>query len=181
MLSRSAGGWAWVDGASAVTFVMALPLLMGLLCAVADIGRAAYLGMEADVAAQAACRYAAQRVAQGNKGPDGASALSAALEQAPGLAGEGVSCSIEVDCSPVRTKEVERKTFDPQADRFEGQLVGFACRQVNVEMRVGARCLTPIGQAMFSAAGAIDGLQLSSVASRTVSVDADTEVGHGRR
>ena len=75
---RPAGSRARIDGASAVTFVMALPLLMGLLCAVADIGRAAYLGMEADVAAQAACRYAAQRVAQGDKGPDGASALSAA-------------------------------------------------------------------------------------------------------
>ena len=64
-LVRPAGSRARIDGASAVTFVMALPLLMGLLCAVADIGRAAYLGMEADVAAQAACRYAAQRVAQG--------------------------------------------------------------------------------------------------------------------
>lgn len=50
-LSRPAGSRARIDGASAVTFVMALPLLMGLLCAVADIGRAAYLGMEADVAA----------------------------------------------------------------------------------------------------------------------------------
>lgn len=162
---------------------MALPLLMGLLCAVADIGRAAYLGMEADVAAQAACRYAAQRVAQGDKGPDGAFALSAALEQAPGLAGEGVSCSIEVDCSPVRTKEVERKTFDPQADRFEARPVGFACRQVDVRMRVSTRCLTPVGEVALSAAGAVDGLQLSSAASRTVSVDADAdaEVGHGRR
>ncbi len=178
---RPAGSRARIDGASAVTFVMALPLLMGLLCAVADIGRAAYLGMEADVAAQAVCRYAAQRVAQGDKGPDGASALSAALEQAPGLAGEGVSCSIEVDCSPVRTKEVERKTFDPQADCFEGRLVGFAYQQVDVRVRVNARCLTPVGKAVLSAAGAVDGLQLSSAASRTVSVDADTEVGHGPR
>ena len=178
---RLAGSRARIDGASAVTFVMALPLLMGLLCAVADIGRAAYLGMEADVAAQAACRYAAQRVAQGDKGLDGASALSAALEQAPGLAGEGVSCSIVVDCSPVRTKEVERKTFDPQADRFEGRPVVFAYRQVDVRMRVSARCLTPVGEAVLSAAGAVDGLQLSSAASRTVSVDADTEVGHGPR
>lgn len=160
---------------------MALPLLMGLLCAIADIGRAAYLGMEADVAAQAACRHAAQRVAQGDKGPDEASALSAALEQSPGLAGEGVSCSIEVDCSPVRTKEVERKTFDPQADRFEARPVAFAYRQVDVRVRVNARCLTPAGKAVLSAAGAVDGLQLSSAASRTVSVDADTEVGHGPR
>lgn len=178
---RPAGSRARIDGASAVTFVMALPLLMGLLCAVADIGRAAYLGMEADVAAQAACRYAAQRVAQGDKGPDEASALSAALEQAPGLAGEDVFCSIEVDCSPVRTKEVERKTFDPQADRFERRLIGFAYRQVDVRVRVNARCLTPVGKAVLSAAGAVDGLQLSSAASRTVSVDADTEVGHGPR
>ena len=163
---RPAGSRARIDGASAVTFVMALPLLMGLLCAVADIGRAAYLGMEADVAAQAACRYAAQRAAQGDKVPDGASALSA---------------SIEVDCSPVRTKEVERKTFDPQADRFEGRLVGFAYQQVDVRVRVNARCLTPVGKAVLSAAGAVDGLQLSSAASRTVSVDADTEVGHGPR
>ena len=107
--------------------------------------------------------------------------FAAALEQAPGLAGEGVSCSIEVDCSPVRTKEVERKTFDPQADRFEGRLVGFAYQQVDVRVRVNARCLTPVGKAVLSAAGAVDGLQLSSAASRTVSVDADTEVGHGPR
>ena len=171
---------------------MALPLLMGLLCAIADIGRAAYLGMEADVAAQAACRYAAQRVAQGDKGPDEASALSAALEQSSGLAGEGVSCSIEVDCSPVRTKEIERKTFDyrpeqvwktfdPQADCFERRPVVFAYRQVDVRVRVNARCLTPVGKAVLSAAGAVVGLQLSSAASRTVSVDVDTEVGHGPR
>ena len=81
----------------------------------------------------------------------------------------------------MRTKEVERKTFDPQADRFEGRLVGFAYRQVDVRVRVNARCLTPVGKAVLSAAGAVDGLQLSSAASRTVSVDADTEVGHGPR
>ena len=98
----------------------------------------------------------------------------------PGLQ-EGVFCSIEVDCSPVRTKEVERKTFDPQADRFERRLVGFAYRQVDVRVRVNAPCLTPVGKAVLSAAGAVDGLQLSSAASRTVSVDADTEVGHGPR
>ncbi len=160
---------------------MALPLLMGLLCAAVDIGRAAYLGMEADVAAQAACRYAAQRIAQGDKAPDGASALSAALEQAPGLAAEGVSCSVETDCSPVQAKRVGRKTFDPQADRFEEQVVEFAYRQVSAEVRVSARCLTPVGEAMLSAAGAIDGLQLSSAASRTVSVDADAGVRHGLR
>ena len=78
-------------------------------------------------------------------------------------------------------KEVERKTFDPQADRFEGRLVGFAYRQVDVRVRVNARCLTPVGEAALSAAGAVNGLQLSSAASRTVSVDADAEVGHGRR
>ena len=81
----------------------------------------------------------------------------------------------------VRTKEVERKTFDPQADRFEARPVGFACRQVDVRMRVSARCLTPVGEVALSAAGAVDGLQLSSAASRTVSVDADAEVEHGRR
>ena len=73
------------------------------------------------------------------------------------------------------------KTFDPQADRFEGRLVWFAYQQVDVRVRVNARCLTPVGKAVLSAAGAVDGLQLSSAASRTVSVDADTEVGHGPR
>ena len=160
---------------------MALPLLMSLLCAVVDIGRAAYLGMEADVAARAACRDAAGRIAQGDKAPDKACALSAALGQAPGLAGEGVSCSIEIDCLPVQTKGVERKTFDPQAGRFEEQLVEFAYRQVDVEMRVNARCLTPVGDAVLGAMGQADGLRLSATASRTVSVEADTGVRHGFR
>ena len=128
----------------------------------------------------AAMRLSASR--KGDKGPDGASALSAALEQAPGLAGEGVSCSIEVDCSPVRTKEVERKTLDPQADRFEGRLVGFAYRQVDVRVRVNARCLTPVGKAVLSGGGRVErAASWSSRRGRTVSVDADTEVGHGPR
>ena len=76
---------------------------------------------------------------------------------------------------------MERKTFDPQADRFERRPVGFTYRQVDVRMRVSARCLTPVGEAVLSAAGAVGGLQLSSAASRTVSVDADTGVGHGPR
>lgn len=179
--SRLVGRSVRIDGASVVTFVMALPLLMSLLCAVVDIGRAAYLGMEADVAAQAACRDAAGRIAQGDKAPDKACALSAALGQAPGLAGEGVSCSIEIDCPPVQTKGVERKTFDPQAGRFEEQLVEFAYRQVDVEMRVNARCLTPVGDAVLGAMGQANGLRLSSTASRTVSVEADTGVQHGFR
>lgn len=101
---------------------------MGLLCAVADIGRAAYLGWKRMSRPRPPAAMRPQRAAQGDKVPDGASALSAALEQAPGLAGEGVSCSIEVDCSPVRTKEVERKTFDRRRiasrDGWSGLLTG---------------------------------------------------------
>ena len=62
-----------------------------------------------------------------------------------------------------------------------GRRVGLGYGQVDVRGGVNAPCVTPVGRAVLSAAGAVEGLRLSSAASRTVSVDADTEVGHGPR
>ena len=90
---------------------MALPLLMGLLCAVADIGRAAYLGMEADVAAQAACRYAAQRVAQGDKGGRGVGSFRRRSSSLPGLRARAFPARSRSTARPCG-REIERKTFD---------------------------------------------------------------------
>ena len=163
---------ARAEGSSAVTFVMALPLLVGLLCGVADIGRAAFLGMEADSAAQAACRFAAERVARGDGAPTGADALSAALEQSPSLSADGVRCSVRVRMVPVQAATVQRRTFDPDCGRFDTDAAQFAQSRVDVELRVDAACLTPVGAVALAAAGSSAELALSATASRTVCVDA---------
>ena len=49
-------------GGSAVSFVMVLPILITLMCAIVDLGRLAFMGTELESATQTVCRRMADQV-----------------------------------------------------------------------------------------------------------------------
>lgn len=157
---------AVAEGSSAVTFVMALPALAMLLCAVVDLGRVAYLGIEADAAAQAACRYAAERLSEGAPDVAADAVRDEALRHSPSLASPGVRLEANVACGDEQAVSVSRKVYDPDSEGFAVREAQLSQRGVSVTLQIGVSCLTPVGAAV--ACG--DGFSLTSVAHRDVHV-----------
>lgn len=171
-------GWRGELGSSAVSFVVALPVLAVFLCGAVDLGRSVFLGMALDDAAHAVCQEAASKsLAEWNSGAVAESRLRAcALEAAPALGAAGLALDVAATCGDEVEVRAMHRGFDGVEGAFRAQEVALRSREVRVEARVDGTYLTPVGAIIAAAQGAADA-GFSFRASAVASMDTTTEGG----
>ena len=170
------GRWALAKrgqeaGGSAVSFVMVLPLLATLVCAIVDLGRIAYVGAELENATQAACRWASEQVSYtGSVQLREEDALKVALSASPSLDSPDFRCSVKPQCSAVPETAYQRHSFNKASGLFDVQDDSLKSVEVSVASTLEGTSLTPVGRVAFSSDGNAGRFALSSRAVRTVYV-----------
>lgn len=152
-------------GGSAVSFVIALPLLLVFLFAVVDVGRTVYLHMALADAAHAACQTAcASRASEVSP-----SALrEAACTAAPALAASNLRLSIEVRRDKAENLAYEHRVYNMTTGAFEAHPSQVERQTFYVELSLEGSYLTPLGSALSSAGGPGGGMFLFQVQSSGV-------------
>lgn len=134
-------------GGSAVSFVIALPLLLVFLFAVIDVGRTVYLHMALADAAHVAC----QVVLESRAAEVSPSALrEVACAASPTLAASDVRLSVEVHRGATEDLAYEHRTYNALSHAFEEHASEVKRQQVHVELKLEGRYLTPLGRALSS-------------------------------
>lgn len=156
-------------GGSAVSFVMVLPILITLVCAIVDLGRLAFIEAELDNATQMACKWASSQLSLENKSNLGSQeVLRAVKEASPSLASPGLRCSAELQRSEASSTDYVRHSFNAETGSFEDQADSVASIKVSVSATVEGAYLTPLGSLLSQEN---DGsFSLSAQAVRTVHV-----------
>lgn len=156
-------------GGSAVSFVMVLPILITLVCAIVDLGRLAFIEAELDNATQTACKWASSQVSLANKSDLGSQeVLQAVKEASPSLASPGLRCSAKLQRSEASSVAYLRHSFNAETDSFEDQVDSIASSKVSVFATVEGTYLTPLGSLLSQ--GNDGSFSLSAQAVRTVHV-----------
>lgn len=157
-------------GGSAVSFILVLPILATLLCAIVDFGRFAFVGAQLQSATQAACQWACGQVSSGGGAQlDGEQALAAALDACPALNNSEFRIVVKPSCSAVSETGYQCRSFNAKSGEFDERDDSITSVEVSVSSTLEASSLTPVGLVAFSSQNA-GTFCLSSYAVRTVYV-----------
>lgn len=165
-------------GGSAVSFVMVLPILVTLLCAIVDFGRLAFVGAELEGATQSACKWACAEVSlTGKVSPTDREIVQVMKETAPSLGLFGSGCSAKLQCLDVSETTYLQRSFNAESESFDEHIESMPSLQVSVSSTLEGAYLTPLGS-LLSQKG--DGtFSLSAQAVRTVHVGQGSFDGEG--
>lgn len=152
-------------GGSAVSFVMVLPILMVLMCAIVDLGRLTFMETELESATQTACkRVADQLLSSDSAVPSESDMAKAVLDASPSLSSFGARCSATCQISDTPNIAYQRHRFDSESGSFADEDALMSGAEIRVFSTLESGYLTPVGQ-LLSDSGAFS---LSSQAVRTV-------------
>lgn len=149
-------GSAWKlreAGSSAVTFVLALPILAAFLCCVIDFGRVIFLNMALEDAAHAACQEASRASSRLEDGVDDEAVRAAVFAEAPALGADGLDVSVRVGLGEPRESSIPHHMKDGGGEGYSVRPFSLSSRQVDVEVTLSGRFLTPVGAAALALQG----------------------------
>lgn len=165
-------------GGSAVSFVMVLPILITLMCAIVDLGRLAFIGTELESATQTVCRRMADQVSlSGVALPSSCDITEALSDASPSLSSLGVRCSATCRVSDTPDISYQRHRFDAETGLFIDENASMRAAKIEVSSTLEGDYLTPVGQILSAGGGATFGL--SAQATRTVLKSQEVVYGEG--
>lgn len=165
-------------GGSAVSFVMVLPILITLMCAIVDLGRLAFMGTELESATQTVCRRMADRVSlSGAALPSSCDITEALSDASPSPSSLGVRCSATCRVSDTPDISYQRHRFDAETGLFIDENASMRAVKIEVSSTLEGDYLTPVGQILSAGGGATFGL--SAQATRTVLKSQEVVYGEG--
>ena len=138
-------------GSSVVAFLMGLPILLVFLFAVIDLGRTALLFTAAQDGVHAACRIAATEASAG--GVSEATLKESMLEASPALAGDGLRLSVSVRFGDPDERVCVHHVYNGDEGRFEEVEGSVRWKNVEVDLVLEGRYLTPLGPLLAAASG----------------------------
>ena len=147
------------QGSSVVTFLLVLPLLCGLICAIIDFGRFAYLQLELNSATQAACSNACNSSLNGVSGTAMKNKLASSIQNDPEFSRSGFNCKVDVQLKNKSNTKFDSFAYTgsqsysaSSSDSFTSREVSLKSYEVIVNSTLSCAYLTPIGAALSSAA-----------------------------
>lgn len=165
-------------GGSAVSFVMVLPILIALACAIVDLGRLVFVGAELDSATQAACKWASGQLSvDGMKSISNQEISQAVRDASPSLTSAGLRCSATLRCSDAADVVYTRRSYHAESGVFEEQADLASRVEVSVSSTLEGSYLTPLGLVLSSQGNGI--FDLSSCAVRLVHVAKEADDAQG--
>ena len=148
------------QGSSVVTFLLVLPLLCGLICAIIDFGRFAYLQLELNSATQAACSNACNNSLNGVSGTAMKNKLASSIQNDPEFSRSGFNCKVDVQLKNKSNTKFDSFSYTGSQSYSASSSGSFTSREVSlksyeviVNSTLSCAYLTPIGAALSSAAG----------------------------
>lgn len=140
--------WRGEWGSSVVAFLMGLPLILLFLFAIVDLGRTAFLYIAAQDSVHAACRV----VASSPSGSVTDVALrEAALAASPALARNELQLSVSARYGDREASTYRHRIYNGTTKLFEEIDRSTSRQEVEVQLELSGRYLTPLGP-LFSAA-----------------------------
>lgn len=154
-------------GGSAVSFVMVLPILMSLMCAIVDLGRLTIMEAELESATQTACGRMVDQIASSDSAaPNDHEVTRAVVDASPSLSSFGARCSATCRVSDAPSVSYQRHRFDSASGLFVDEDASMNSVEVQVSSTLEGDYLTPVGLVLSRDGGGT--FSLSSQAVRTV-------------
>lgn len=149
-------GSAWKlreAGSSAVTFVLALPILAVFLCCAIDFGRVVFLNMALEDAAHAACQEASQASSRLEGGVAEEAVRAAVFAEAPALGADGLDVSVRVGFGEPHESLIPHHVSEGGGKGHSVRHFALSSRQIEAEVTLSGRFLTPVGAAALALQG----------------------------
>ncbi len=144
-------------GSSVIVFVMTLPLLLLFLCVLVDFGRVVFVQMAIDDAAQDACRLAADGITAGSSVSSAQVSAEKAVSEALRADSAALSMQVRADIGAIENVRYDRQRYSAQERGFVGTACSVDSRKIEVFVKAGIACLTPVGAACARLSGNDDG------------------------
>lgn len=133
-----------------MVFVVALPLLLLFLFAVIDLGRTVFLSMALNDAAHAVCRTVSDR---GGGRVAESQIRQAAFEASPALDREDLQLRVVVRYGEYEDRAYAHRFYNEATGLYDERVSHTRTRAVEVSVELEGAYLTPLGEALSSAAG----------------------------